>query len=124
MPNILIVDDEDDIREAFSSFLTKHGYTVKDASDGNQALKILADERFDLMVTDIIMPNKEGVETILSVREQFPDMKIIAMSGGGRNIAAEDALSFVENLGVSYTFQKPFNRNDMLNAINDLLKNS
>lgn len=121
MYKILVVDDEDDIREAFCKYLSRNGFDAKEAADGNKAWKILQAESIDLVVTDIIMPDKEGVELILETRAKYPKIKIIAMSGGGKNIDAQDALSFVENLGISSTFQKPFNRSDMLEAIQKAL---
>ena len=123
MYNILVIDDEPDIRTLFSRFLARAGYSVEDAEDGEKGMNVMHNKPIDLVITDIIMPNKEGVETILELRAKYPDVKIIAMSGGGRNIAAEDALGFVENLGVFETFQKPFDRHEVLEAVEAALAN-
>ncbi len=124
MHHILVVDDEKDIRDSFENLLQKAGYSVTTAEDGVVALKIMEQKHMDLVITDIIMPKKEGVETILEIRAKHPRTKIIAMSGGGRNINAEDALQFVENLGVSKTFVKPFDRYDLLDAVNAVIKSN
>ena len=101
--------------------LERAGYKVMEASDGKEGVKLYRDKPCDLIITDIIMPEKEGIETIRELKRDFPDIKIIAMSGGGR-IGAEDYLHMAKMLGVQRTFAKPIEREEFLGAIRELLK--
>ena len=91
------------------------------ASNGEQGLRIYRQEPVDLIITDILMPEKEGIETIIELRQDFPDVKIIAMSGGGR-IGTKDYLHLAKIFGVQRTFTKPVAREQLLDAIKELLK--
>ena len=83
MPRILIIDDERQIRELLRDILEDAGYDVAEAADGQEAIKIQRGEPADLIITDLIMPEKEGIETIRELKQSYPDVRIIAMSGGG-----------------------------------------
>ena len=82
---------------------------------------IRSEEKIDLVITDLIMPEKEGIETINELRLDFPDIKIIAISGGG-NIGADNYLSLAKNLGADMTLSKPFTRDDLTKAVNNLFQ--
>ncbi len=116
MKRILVVDDDEDIRESLVTTLQDAGYEVDSADDGKYVRKKLNEQDFDLLLMDIIMKEKEGIETIMEVRREFPKLKIFAMSGGGR-VKAIDCLRMASQLGAHKTFAKPFSSNDLLEAI-------
>jgi DNA-binding response OmpR family regulator len=120
MARILIIDDDVQIRKMLRLTLTAAGFEVKDAQDGKVAMKIFRKSPVDVVVTDLIMPEKEGIETIIELRRDFPDVKIIAISGGGR-IDPKDYLFLAEKLGAQITLEKPFSRKEILDAVNALL---
>lgn len=120
MKRILVIDDDVQMRQMLKQMLERQGYEVVEASDGKQGLALYRQTPTDLIITDIIMPEKEGVEMILELKRDFPDVKIIAISGGARDIDAQCCLAYVESK-VSRTFIKPFNREELLEAIQNLL---
>lgn len=101
-------------------WLLAAGYEVTVAADGDKAIEAFGQRPFHLMVTDIIMPDREGIETLLEVRRQWPDCKIIAISGGGR-VDAEQFLSLAGNLGADATLKKPFRREAFLDLLGETL---
>jgi len=105
--SVLIVDDEQPIRDLFGRALIAAGIECDGAADGNKALLKLEERRYDAVVIDIIMPDREGVETIVEVRKRWPDTFIIAISGGGR-IGAADFLKLAAAVGADRTLTKPF----------------
>ena len=128
MGSILIVDDEEDIRDALTMVLESAGYDVKVASNGNKAVE-LQREPADLIITDIIMPGKDGVSTIKEIRQEFPGIRIIAISGGGgvqpveyvpEAITTTAYLAAAKEAGADMAFTKPFEREDLIQAVNDL----
>ena len=123
MTSILVIDDEEQMRTALCSLLEGSGYEVISAPNGKEGLRLYHERSIDLIITDLIMPEKEGIETIIEMRQDFPDVKIIAISGGGRS-DPEDLLSLAKILGAQRTIAKPFKKEDLLNAIRDLLEKS
>jgi CheY-like chemotaxis protein len=123
MKRILVIDDDVQMRQMLKQMLERQGYEVVVAADGKEGMMLYRQEATDLIITDIIMPNKEGVETIIELRHDFPDVKIIAMSGGSRALDAQDCLTYVKCLGASCVFSKPFERMELLEAIQGLLGN-
>ncbi|MDM8515385.1 response regulator [Desulfobacterales bacterium HSG16] len=121
MACILIVDDDESIRRMLTQMLERGGYEVFNAQDGNVALKMCDQTSFDLVITDLIMPEKEGIETIKEIKENFPTMNIIAMSGGGR-IRPENYLKIAGSLGAACTLTKPIERKKLLAAVKALVK--
>ncbi len=111
-----------DIREMLRNMLEFNGYEVDDAPDGKAAIRLYRREPADLIITDIIMPDKEGLETIFELRRDFPDLKIIAISGGGY-VEADDYLHLAKSFGAKRTFTKPFKLKEMLKAVEELLGN-
>ncbi len=107
MPNIVLVDDDEAVRVIVRMALERMGYEVREASNGREAMKLLADRTPDLVLTDIIMPEQEGIETIGAVRRKFPTVRVIAMSGGGR-ISATDYLQTAISMGADAVLAKPF----------------
>ncbi len=120
MPRILIVDDDYQVRAMLREFLEFEGYEVKEASDGISGLGTLREAPMDLAIVDLIMPNKEGLETITEIRRDFPDLKMIAISGGGR-IGPGSYLPLAQSLGAHRTFAKPFTLAEIVAAIRELL---
>jgi CheY-like chemotaxis protein len=116
MAHILLVDDEVEFRQLLKNILVLEGHDVECASNGNEALGLSRRSAFDLVVTDLIMPEKEGIEMMMDLRKESPKLKIIAMTGGGFG-SADDYLSFARALGAVKTLAKPFTRNEILEAI-------
>lgn len=121
MPKILVIEDDDSFRNVLVQMLSKAGYDVRQAGEGNQALEVCAQFNPDLVITDIIMPDKEGLETIQELLELCPSIKIIAMSGGGK-FGPNSYLPLAEKLGAKATLQKPFMRDELLSTISLVLE--
>jgi DNA-binding response OmpR family regulator len=117
--NIIIVDDEEQIRTMLRLMLEREGYSIREAANGDIALKLYSEEPADLIITDIIMPDKEGLGTILEFKNNYPDVSIFAMSGGGRN-SPDQYLHMAKSFGVKRVFRKPFSREELLKAIREL----
>jgi len=120
MKRILVIDDDEQVRALVVEILGRAGYEVVEAENGAHGLKIYRERPTDLVLTDLIMPEKEGMETIVALRKEFPGVRIVAMSGGGRNCAG-DYLSVAAKLGAARTLAKPFSRQDVLDAVRDTL---
>lgn len=120
MTRILIIEDDIQMRQLLTQMLQRAGYEVVEASNGREGIKLYRDDPTDLIITDIIMPEKEGIETIIELKGGFPDVRIIAISGGGR-IDSKDYLEMAEGWGVECTFSKPFDRKELLAAIDQML---
>lgn len=120
MPRILIIDDEPLVRSALRQMLERAGYEILDAPDGKTAMDLIQHESTDLVITDILMPEKDGIETIIEMRREFPEIKIIAMSGGG-HIGPENYLHVAKRLGVVRTFNKPIEMKRLLAAVGEAL---
>ena len=120
MANILLVEDEEQLRSLLKIVLESAGHTVQEAGDGKEALESYVRNPADLMVTDIVMPNKEGIETILEFRRNHPGLRIIAMSGGGRN-SAQDYLKLAKSFGADYVLTKPFSNQAILDVVKTVL---
>ena len=120
MARILIIDDEEDVRAALVHILERDGHMVVEAGDGNEGLRRFRETPTDLVITDILMPDKEGIETIKDLRKIAPDLKIIAISGGGR-IMNTSFLDLAEMLGADMTLKKPFQIDQFCKAVDDCL---
>ena len=120
MARILIIDDDAQVLAMLKQTLEREGYEVVDAPDGKVGIKLYQEDPADLIITDIIMPEKEGIEMIMELKRDFPDVKIIAISGGGR-IDPGEYLHMSEKFGVKRTFAKPVERKELLAAV-QLLK--
>ena len=98
MPRILVIDDEEHVRDTLRAALESKGHTVTEACNGDEGMQLFAAERADLVITDILMPGKDGIQTIKELRQLHPDVKIVAMSGGGR-LNATDFLEVARSYG-------------------------
>jgi CheY-like chemotaxis protein len=108
MARILVVDDEPSIRTVFQVYLEGEGHTVTVAINADMALSILAHTAVDLLITDIFMPGKDGLALIRTVRQDFPGVKIIAVSGGNRCFGV-NTLEIAKQLGAAVALEKPLN---------------
>lgn len=120
LKRILIIDDDEQLRALLHEILERAGFAVVEAANGVEGLQLFRSEPADLVITDLIMPDKEGVETILELRREFPEARIIAISGGGRNGSA-NYLPIAARLGARRTVAKPFSRQEILDAVRDTL---
>jgi YesN/AraC family two-component response regulator len=120
MAKILVIDDETPIAIMVKRMLEKVGHEVEIAINGNEGLTIFEKFHPDLLITDIVMPEKEGLELIFELRKKNPELKIIAISGGGR-FQYEGYLTSAKHLGANMVFQKPFDHKEFMKSINDLL---
>jgi DNA-binding NtrC family response regulator len=121
MERILIIDDEQQIRSMLRLMLERDGYEVVEAPDGIEGIKAYRQKPADLIITDLIMPNKDGIGMIIELQKEFPDVKIIAMSGGGLN-KPEGYLKGAKKLGAACTLTKPIDREKMLRAVKNIIK--
>jgi YesN/AraC family two-component response regulator len=117
---ILIIEDEESVRHMMRLVLEKTGCSVLDAPNGREGLKAYHQNRPDLVITDIFMPEMEGLETIMALRRENPGVKIIAVSGGGAS--GYDYLPAALKLGCSRALAKPFTQRELLSAVRDLLE--
>ena len=123
MARILIIDDESVIVQMLQRFLERNGYEVISASDGAAGLDLQRRSPADLVITDILMPGKEGFETIRELRRTSPTVKIVAISGGGRN-EPQTYLRFATTFGADRAFAKPLDLGQLLTAVTELLGNT
>ena len=121
MADILVIDDDEDFRYMVVKLLRRAGYHVLDCQDGKKGIDLLRKHAVSLVITDLIMPDQEGIETIIQLRRDFPQVKIIAMSGGGRG-SPEIYLNSAMRLGASRCFSKPFDAEAFLGAVRELLQ--
>lgn len=119
MPRILVIDDEEQIREVLRTVLERVGYDVAEAENGAQGIDIYANNEFDLVVTDIIMPEKGGIDTIMDLRRDYPECKIIAISGGGM-CGEVSYLDMAIGVGADRAIGKPFVLDEFLDAVKEL----
>jgi DNA-binding response OmpR family regulator len=113
---ILLIDDDAMVRYAVQILLMEFGYEVSIAADGRQGMAMFRQEQPDLVITDLIMPEQEGIETIRLMKRERPAVKILAMSGGGR-IANTDLLVLARHMGADETLAKPFETEDLLGCL-------
>jgi len=118
---VLVIDDEPKIRELILLIVKELDHEAYEAADGLQGCRLAETIDFDLVITDIIMPNLEGIETIAYLRKRQPNLKIIAMSGGGRGRHTE-LLDVAERMGAQVTLVKPFHRSALLAALTQVFE--
>jgi DNA-binding response OmpR family regulator len=121
MARILLVDDDDQLRTMLCEVLTRAGYEVQEASNGKLAIELYRTNPTDLVITDLVMPEKEGLEMIVELKRLSSEVKIIAMSGGGRG-GAQDYLTMAKALGAQRVLAKPFSHAEILEAVNQALQ--
>jgi CheY-like chemotaxis protein len=118
---ILLIDDDEAVRYAIRRVVEDEGFTVAVAENGQQGLDMLDSVSPALVITDLIMPEKEGLETIVELRKRQPGLPIIAISGGGRD-AEPDFLNFARKLGANEVLAKPFEPEQLVDALHRHLR--
>jgi CheY-like chemotaxis protein len=120
MATVLVIDDDDMVRTMLLRTLTRAGHTAVGARDGIEGVARFRESPADLVITDIFMPNQEGLATIMELRRSFPSIRIIAISGGGAR-ASLDVLPVAEALGARKPLRKPFTPAEVMDAVKDVL---
>ncbi|MES2642638.1 MAG: response regulator [Myxococcota bacterium] len=121
MRRVLVVDDNEDIRYLMQVILTAGGYHVEVASDGVEAIAAQQRQAFDLIITDLFMPHQDGIETIATLRKSFPEVRVIAVSGGGRLLASTGYLATALAIGANAALAKPFDPELLLQTVRSVL---
>jgi len=131
MTRIMIIDDDEAMRDVLAEILKRDGFEVCVAGDGVEGLELLRESGADLVITDVIMPRKNGIDTVREIRADFPDTRIIVISGGG-NITPMDYepgaiktaayLALASDTGADVTLTKPFERNELIKAVRELVQ--
>ncbi len=116
---ILVIDDDEQMRIMLRNVIEWIGYDVLEAENGRQGMRTLRSNEVDMVITDLIMPDQEGLETIKMIKKQYGDLKIIAISGGGR-IGPDAYLPAALELGADRIFSKPFDIKKLVDAIEEL----
>lgn len=120
MARILVIEDDDILRALMRKMLTRSGYEVVEAADGSCATQLYREHAIDLIITDLFMPDKEGMEVIRDLRKENPEAKIIAISGGS-SFDSIDYLDVARLIGAAMTLNKPFGSRELLEAVQQLL---
>ena len=121
MARILLIDDDDSARSVLRLILNQFGHLVIEARNGREGIELFMDANADLVITDIVMPEKEGLEVLKEMRKMIPDVKIIAISGGGR-VNPTDYLRMAKFLGAAKVLAKPISSEALSGAINEVLR--
>jgi two-component system chemotaxis response regulator CheY len=117
MPSVLVVDDQDQVRQLIRETLEQAGYEVEEACDGTEGLDRYRARSTDLVIMDILMPDQDGLEAIMMLRREFPDTRVIAMTGGSAASGIPNFLDVAKMLGARRTLQKPFELKVLLDAV-------
>ena len=120
MKKILLIDDEEAVRRIVGEILKRGGYEVHCAEDGRSGLELVKHQSFDLLITDLLMPERDGLETIMALRRQHAPLKIMVISGCGQSLGGE-YMKIAEHLGADLTLAKPFTGSELLTAVAKLL---
>jgi DNA-binding response OmpR family regulator len=128
---VIVIDDEEDIRRVVKEILVRAGFEVDVAANSEDGLDLLREKGADLVITDVVMPGKDGVATAYDIRMEFPNTKIIVISGGGNaasrgyepsSIKTEAYLASASVVGANVTLTKPFNRQELVDVVTQLLE--
>lgn len=133
MTKIIVIDDDEAMRDVLVEILEREDFEVSVASNGDEGLQLLREGGADLVITDVIMPRKNGINTAHEIRKEFPDTRIIVISGGGNitpmeyepaAITTTAYLALASVTGADVTLTKPFERKELLNAVKELIQAS
>ncbi|MDG5816192.1 response regulator [Chitinispirillales bacterium ANBcel5] len=116
MPKVMIIDDDELFRGMLLQMMEREGIDAVGTFNGKEGLQIIDSYQPDLIITDIVMPDKEGLETIIELRQHYKHIPIIAVSGGGK-VHPDVYLSTAKQFGANYAFSKPLNRTEFLSAV-------
>lgn len=121
MARVLIIDDEEQVRKLIREVLEEAGHEVVEARNGREGMKLYEANSTDVVITDLVMPEQEGLETITGLRRRFPAVKIIAISGAQQKLDL-DLLYVAEKLGAIRTMEKPFEMQKLVALVKELLQ--
>ncbi len=121
MARVLVIDDETSIREMLREMLEQDGHSIVEAFNGEEALKLYTNDPFDLVITDLVMPKKSGIDLIMEIKHKFPESRIIAISGGGGMTGRFDYLPIAELVGANAILNKPFGMQDLKDKVTSIL---
>lgn len=121
MARILLIDDDPWVLKIFQQILEAEGHEIITASNGQEGLDIFRQNQADLIITDMVMPVKDGLKMIMELDKEFPNVPTIAISGGGV-IEPERYLTLAESIGTRKTLTKPVTKDDLLEAVNEVLR--
>ena len=121
MANVMVVDDEPAVRNLFKEILAESEHVVIEAQNGEEACEIIHETAIDLVVTDLVMPEKSGLELIMDLAENYPELPIIAVSGGGGITGRFDYLPIAKLIGAKKIVNKPFKVEEIRKLIYDIL---
>ena len=125
MARILVIDDEDPIRSLLRRSLQPLGHEIVEAPDGSVGTRLFESSHFDLVITDLFMPEKDGIETVLDLRERYPEVKILVVSGGipsgGESLDRSGPLADAEAFGADASLEKPFEIRELIEVVSELL---
>ncbi len=121
MKRILILEDDQQFRELLELILTDAGYRVRAVGNGGEGLAAMAAERFDLVISDMFMPEINGVQFLRAIKKNHPDIQVIGMSGGGRGVFPQEVLPVFKAMGVGKTLLKPFTGRELLPMVRELI---
>ena len=119
---ILVVDDQPTNRELITTVLSREGYSIAQAADGREAIRLLGQRSFDVVITDMLMPNTDGVELIAYMRQMKSRPLVIPMSGGGSYLSADTTLVLAAKMGAEAPLPKPFTTKQLRDAVSAALQ--
>ena len=122
MPRILIVDDEAHMRELIANMIEPLGHEVVVVTNGVEAIKVCKDTTVDLIITDIVMPDKNGIDLIMEIKKEHPDTPVIAISGGGGITGRYDYLEIAKLVGANNILKKPFNMGELRSLVSETIE--
>jgi CheY-like chemotaxis protein len=117
----LVADDEEEIRALLLHWLVAAGHTVTTVADGKEARKAILQKKFDLVVTDVLMPEADGIQLINDLKGGQPQARILAISGGGRYVESDNCLKIAKGFGAHAAVMKPFSREQLLQGVAEAL---
>ena len=117
MARIIVIDDEEDLRGVLRLMLEAHGHEVDEAANGTEGLEALGDRAYDLVITDVLMPEEDGVAVAKRLPDMRPGTKVLAISGGGPAMPADWSLKLMEMFGVDAALPKPFEEDELIDAV-------
>lgn len=121
MAMILVIDDDEHVLRVMKWVLQKQGHEVVDVLDSRESLAVYRHVPVDLVITDVLMPHKDGFDIMTEIRSEFPNAKIVAMSGGGPGLSAAGCLHLASDLGANAVIEKPIEKKLLLDVVDRLL---
>lgn len=121
MNKLLLVEDDEFGRDALRELFEENGWQVVGAENGLEAIRILNQDAFEVIVTDVFMPEMDGIELVRQIRQNNSLQKILAISGGGAGMGADSTVDIIEAIGADAVLQKPVSNDDLLTAVDRLV---